>query len=71
MWCQLHLEGRRNPLRLVGVRIHSAPNAPSALALVHLRYLRYIHHAVLRLMVQRMEANYGESDQTPRAALHA
>lgn len=34
-------------------------------------YLQCIHHAVLRLMVQRMEANYGELDQTCCAALHA
>lgn len=76
MLCQLHPEGHRNLLRLVGVRIDSVPNALSALALISDGaaadpYLQSIHHAVLRLMVQRMEANYGEFDQTSRAALHA
>lgn len=58
------------------MRIESVANALSALALISDGaaadpYLQSIHHAVLRLMVQRMEANYGEFDQTFRAALHA
>lgn len=79
-WCQQCVEGHWNLLCSLGCRSYRLKSEPNTRRLSFLLasdgmaadlYLKCMHHTVLRLMVQRMEANYGELDQTSNAAQYA